>query len=85
MFLMLSESKFFNDKIDLFIALAPIVYLGNCQEVAFQTAASLWVEIYTASKVLNFYEINDAFFHLNKVFCTNFKDFCNFVSYLIHG
>ena len=59
MFAILSDSEILNDKIDLFVACAPIVYLSNQKETALKVGATIWYEIYEAMKSVGVYEIND--------------------------
>jgi hypothetical protein len=70
MFAQLSSDTFFNDKVDMFIACAPIVYLKNTQEDILKKAADEWKSIYLASQLLKAYEVNDSFLTDLKVFCT---------------
>ena len=70
MFSQLADSTYFNDKIDLFIACAPIVYLGHVKESILQNAAPGWPAIYAASKAMGLYEVNDSALQHFKVFCT---------------
>ena len=58
MFAQLADSSYFDDKIDLFIALAPIVYLGNIEEPMIKKAAHWWRTLLTASKVLGVNEVS---------------------------
>ena len=70
MFAQLADSTYFNDKIDLFIACAPIVYMGHVPERILQNVAPAWATFYATVKGLGLYEVNDSALHHFKVFCT---------------
>lgn len=62
MFAALADSPQFDDKIDLFIAYAPVVYLDDQQE----HSASKWSVPLGMSKMLGIYEINNKMMDANK-------------------
>lgn len=85
MFSQMATSKFFDDKVDLFIACAPIAYMGHQEEEAAKHGASVWKYIFASTKILGAYEINDSFLHTFKVFCTEQKELCDYFFHAIHG
>ena len=70
MFALLSDTSFFHDKLDIFIACAPIVYLSNNQESMLRKAADEWQAIYLSANLLGLYEVNDGFLNELKLLCT---------------
>lgn len=70
MFAMLADENMYNDKIDMFIACAPIVYLNNNQIDVLRRASDEWKSILLATKLLKIYDINDQALTGFKVFCT---------------
>ena len=85
MFAELADSTYFNDKIDLFVALAPIVYMGHVPENILQNVAPAWATLYASLKTLGLYEVNDSALYHFKVFCSQQKELCNFIGKFIKG
>lgn len=86
MFGQLSDSTFFHDKVDLFIACAPIVYLHNNKEELLHKAGDEWRNLYLATQhILKMYEVNDSFLVGFKAFCTMFNDICDQLYDWMHG
>ena len=85
MFAILSDDSSFNDKIDIFIACAPIVYMSNSKEEFLHKAADEWKSIYFTTRLLKIYELNDGFLNDLKYFCTKFSDLCDKLYDAIYG
>ena len=85
MFSLLSASTRLHDKIDLFVALAPIVYLSHQQEAVLREGAHIWSIVYGATKLFHIYEINDSLQQDFKMFCSNYQGLCDHFHKLFHG
>lgn len=79
MFAMLSDVTVLNDKIDMFIACAPIVYLTNIQQESLKILSQEWKKVYLSTKLLKVYELNDQFLDDIKQLCNQFNEVCDFV------
>ena len=82
MFSSLSHSPHqLRDKIDIFIALAPIVNLHNSVDGMIDQVASQWRFWQSQARILKIYELYDPKVDKNlKTFCGLFKKFCDDVS-----
>lgn len=83
MFSTLSEGSDLNEKLDVFVALAPIVNLKNSLEGYLQDIAGQWYTFQSSAIHLKVYEILDPKFdsHL-RTFCSIFGPICNELSKL---
>lgn len=79
MFSQLSDGTFFHDKVNLFIACAPIVYLDHNKEEYLHKLSKEWRNLYLASNLLQVYEANDSIMVSFKKLCTLFSDVCDLV------
>lgn len=77
MFAMLSDQTYFNDKLDLFVACAPIVYLNHCEWDTLTKISNEWLSVYVAANVLTMYEVNNSFMIHFREFCTEFGFICD--------
>ena len=76
MFAMLSDTTYFNDKLSLFIACAPIVYLGNVEDEMMQSIAQDWLSLWIGTKVMGLYEFSETIEQDNPEFCNQYPENC---------
>lgn len=72
-------------KIDVFIALAPVVYLDNTNMSILKKMARFERPVHNLLKILDLHELNMKPHSLMKIFCRVFKDVCNPLYDLIYG
>ena len=84
MFAQLASDSFFHDKVNMFIACAPIVYLEHTTEDTIKKAADEWKNLFLATTLAQAYEVNDNFLTTFKQLCTQFNDICDYLYDLIN-
>ena len=87
MFAQLADNGYIiKQKISMFIACAPIVFMGHITNGPLKAVTPYWKEIYdTAVYKMHFYEYNDSAYHPLEELCNKFNDFCNQMQALISG
>lgn len=83
MFTQLSISTHLNDKLEIFVALAPIVNLKNCEQSMLVDVSNEWRFVQYQAKLLKVYEIRDP--KVDKTlrgFCNIFGPICDAISAL---
>ena len=78
MFAMLSDQTYFNDKLSLFIACAPIVYLDHVEDEQMQNIAQNWLSFYIGTQVLGLYEFTENIEEDNPEFCNENAESCTY-------
>ena len=85
MFTNLAESQELSDKLDIFVACAPIVNLRNQEEPMLARTSSQWWYIQDTLKKLKIYEIRDPKVDSSlRGFCNTFGPVCDAVQNWFH-